>query len=146
MNSPLIDRLTTELGYPLIERDQLDAFSRAHEHSVLFFTEDPRSFPETNDVAVILPELMRVFGDRVAPAVVGRQSERELMKRFGFGAWPALVFLRRGEYLGVITRVLDWDDYLAEIERLLQAEPTRAPGIGIPVVSATSAGGCAGNP
>ena len=46
-----------------------------------------------------------------------------------FGTWPALVFLRRGEYLGVITQVQNWDDYLREIRYLLDSEPTRTPGL-----------------
>lgn len=127
MSSSLIERLVYELGYPAVDSEGFDDFVRSHEYTVLFFTENPDSFPESNDVAVILPELMKTFGDRVAPAVVSRDSERELFKRFKLTAWPALVFLRRGEYLGVITRVQDWDDYLDEIERILAAEPHQPP-------------------
>jgi hydrogenase-1 operon protein HyaE len=51
-----------------------------------------------------------------------------------------LVFLRDGEYLGVITQVQNWDDYLREIQRLLDSEPVRAPGFKIPVVSEPASG------
>ncbi len=127
MSSPLIQRLTEQFGYPVVDESSVDEFLQASEHSVLFFTEDPKSFRESDDVAVILPELMKVFGERVDPAVVARHAERALQKRYRFRAWPALVLLRRGAYLGAITRVLNWDEYLAEIERILAAEPSEPP-------------------
>ena len=140
MPSPLIDSLTQAQGYPLVSDHDLQAFLTAHAHSILFFTEDPDRYPESNDVAVILPELMKVFGDRCAAAVVRRESEKKLQQRFGFSAWPALVVMRGEDYLGAISRVQDWGDYLSELDRLLAAEPTRPPGIGIPVVEERGAG------
>ena len=146
MSSVLIDRLVNELGYPRLDESTIDGFINGHRHCVLFFTEDPRSFPESNDVAVILPELTKHFAGRLAAAVVAREAERTLMKRYGFQAWPALVFLRRGEYLGAITRVQDWTDYLEQIEQLLAATPSRPPvKIGIPVVTTEQASGCGGH-
>lgn len=138
MSSTLIDNLVKAQGYPLLADQDLQPFLNGHTHSVLFFTEDPDRYPESNDVAVILPELMKVFGDRCAAAVVRRDAEKHLQKRFGFSAWPALVVMRGEDYLGAITRVQDWGDYLAEMARLLAAEPTRPPGIGIPVVEERS--------
>ncbi|RCX32849.1 hydrogenase-1 expression HyaE [Thioalbus denitrificans] len=136
MSSPLIDRLVTELGYARLEIDDLDPFLHAHEHVVLFFAGDPGRYPESGDVAVILPELVKTLDGRVTPAVVAAGAESALQGRYGFSAWPALVFLRRGAYLGTITRVQDWADYLAGAERILTAEPVRPPTIGIPVATA----------
>jgi hydrogenase-1 operon protein HyaE len=136
MSSPLIDRLVTELGYARVDIDDLDPFLHAHEHVVLFFAGDPGRYPESNDVAVILPELVKTLDGRVTPAVVAVGAESALQDRYGFSAWPALVFLRRGAYLGAITRVQDWADYLAGAERILTAEPVRPPTIGIPVATA----------
>lgn len=134
MPSPLIDNLSEVHGYPLVNDQEVQSFLTGHRHSVLFFTEDPDRYPESNDVAVILPELMKVFGDRCAAAVVHRDAEKPLQKRFGFNTWPALVVMRGEDYLGAITRVQDWGDYLSEMDRLLAAEPTRPPTIGIRVV------------
>jgi len=144
MSAVLVDRLVTELGYPRLDESNIDHFLKGHEHGVLFFTEDPQAFPESNDVAVILPELVRYFGDRLAPAVIAREAERALKKRYGFRAWPALVFLRRDRYLGVITRVQGWEDYLEQIERILAAPPSRPPvDVDIAVVAdRASGGGC----
>ncbi|MBD3618986.1 MAG: hydrogenase-1 expression HyaE [Chromatiales bacterium] len=136
MSSPLIERLTTELGYPRVDTESLNEFLDAHAHSVLFFAGDPAKYPEANDVAVVLPELVRHFAGRLAPALVADEDEARLQALYGFESWPALVFLRGREYLGSICRIRDWSDYLQTIEALLQGPPKRPPSVGIPVVSA----------
>jgi len=75
--TPLIDRLSEELNYPLLDLSNIDAFLAQHEHSVLFFTQDIVRFPESNDVAVVLPELITVFKTLV-PAVIARKDEKKL--------------------------------------------------------------------
>lgn len=132
---PLLDRLSTELGYPLLDATGVDAFIAEPGVSVLFFTEDPARFAETLDVAVVLPELLSAFPS-LRPAVVARSAEKALQKRYGFSRWPALVFLRDGEYLETITGIQDWSEYLQTIAGLLQAPVRRPPSIGIPVVGA----------
>ena len=135
MRSPLIERLITERGYPLIDADSLDAFV-AGKDVVLFCTEDPKRFPESNDVAVVLPELEAAFPGRFQPAVVDASIERDIQSRYGFKVWPALVFLRDGKYLGTITKIRDWSVYQHEITAILASEPSRAPGVGVPVAAA----------
>jgi hydrogenase-1 operon protein HyaE len=135
MPSPLIRRMLERYGYPVLDQDSIDGFLASHDQVVLLFAENPQQFPESNDVAVILPELIKAFDGRLEAALIDRKAEHELQRRYGFGTWPALVFLRRGEYLGVITQVQNWDDYLREIDRLLASEPVKAPGFKIPVVS-----------
>jgi len=141
MSSSLLESLTEQHGYPLLDEGGLPRFLAEGTNSVLFFTGDPAKHPETLDVAVILPELIKVFSDRCRAGVIGREAEESLQKRFGFSAWPALVFLRGDRYLGSIERVKDWAVYLSAIDRLLSAEPSRPPGIGIPVVG-ENAGPC----
>ncbi len=140
MPSPLIRRLTEQCRYPVVGVENIDAFLQSHDDVVLFFSENPAQYPESNDVAVILPELMKALGGVLTAAVVNRDSDRELQKRYGFLRWPALIFLRRGEYLGVITQVRDWNVYLGEIDRILKSAPSRPPGSRIPVVGADCAG------
>jgi hydrogenase-1 operon protein HyaE len=52
--------------------------------------------------------------------------------------------LRDGHYLGAVDGIRDWDVYAAELTRLLGAEPSRPPTVGIPVKAAGTAGepGC----
>ena len=132
--TPLIDRLSEELNYPLLDLSNIDAFLAQHEHSVLFFTEDIVRFPESNDVAVVLPELITVFPTLV-PAVIARSDEKKLQSLYGFRSWPALVFMRGDQYLDAITGIQDWNNYLPMIQKILTSEPSRPLSIGVPVVS-----------
>jgi hydrogenase-1 operon protein HyaE len=136
MPSPLIDRLTDTLGYPRVTAKTLDAMLQSADNTVLFFTEDPATTPEANDVAVVLPELVRHFGGRIAPAVVAREDERALQALYGFNLWPALVFLRKDRYLGTISKIQDWTDYLEQIQGFLDAGPVRPPAPRIPILPA----------
>lgn len=133
MMSPLIDQLIDERGYALLTEDNFDSFVNEHDYAVLFCTEQPHRFPESNDVAIILPELVKRFPE-LSPAVVAQAYEKKVQGRYNFSVWPSLVFLKKGRYLGTISKVQDWDIYLAEIPSILALEPRRDPGIGIPVV------------
>ncbi|MFZ2449727.1 MAG: hydrogenase [Methylovulum miyakonense] len=128
MNSPLIDQLQSRHGLPLLDADNYDPFVYGNGTVVLFFCNDPVHFPESNDVAVILPELLKAFSGRLQAAVVGKPIERELQARFRFTRWPSLVFLRGGEYLGVISGIRDWQDFMQETVRILAATPSQPPG------------------
>ncbi len=135
MTSPLINMLIEQHHYPLLTEDKLDSFLQRHEYAVLFFTEEPSRYPESNDVAVILPELEAAFPHRFTPAVVDRSLEPALKGRYDINVWPTLVFLRNGRYLGKISKVRDWSVYMELISDILDREPTSNPGLGIPVVT-----------
>lgn len=132
MRSPLLQALIDKHHYPVLTEETHDAFLAEHEQVVLFFTENPQHFPESNDVAVVLPELAAQFAD-LTPALIDAAAERSLYKRYAFKTWPALVFLRRGEYLGVITGMQDWAVFQQEFARLLAAAPTQPPHLVIPM-------------
>lgn len=135
MSHPLIQQLLDDYHYPEIDLSTHDAFINREEVSVLFFAGDPKRFRDTTDVAVVLPELVKAFGGRLIPGVIAAADEQELQKRYGFKAWPTLVFLRAGGYLGAITGIQNWADYLQEIQALLTAQPRRPPAFKVPVVS-----------
>ena len=121
---PLVTRLVDEFGLPEVDTSSVDDFLAAAGNAVLLFTEDPKKFPESADVAVVLPELMAAYPGAFRAAVVARTAERALQGRFGFARWPALVFLRDGEAVGTITGMHDWDDFQARVTTLLDS-PTR---------------------
>jgi len=121
---PLVERLVRELGAPELGADDVDAFLAAPGDVVLFFTEDPKQYPESADVAVILPELIRSLPGGFRTAGVERASERILQKRFGFARWPALVFVRNGDVVGAITGMHDWNEFVQKARELLDS-PTR---------------------
>jgi len=128
MRHPLIQRLHDEFGYPEVGLENHDQFAAADRVGVLFFAGDPKRYKETTDVAVVLPELVAAFDDRLRPAVVASADEIALQKHYGFRAWPSLVFVRSGGYLGTVSRMKNWAEYLEEVAELLTAEPREAPG------------------
>jgi hydrogenase-1 operon protein HyaE len=134
--NPLIDRLTAALDYPVVTLANHAEFVARPGMNVLFFPGDPATIRDATDVAVVLPELVAAFGDRLAPGVVTDVfgDGDALRQRYGFNEYPALVFVRDGHYVGTLTRIRDWADYLAGIATLFDAPPKRPPGIGIPVV------------
>ena len=135
MTSPLIQRLFDDYGYPEITQPEHDTFVNQDDGTaVLFFAGDPNRYRDTTDVAVVLPELVKALDGRLRPGVVAHSAEIPLQKHYGFKTWPALVFVRNGGYLGTITGIQNWSDYLQQIESLLYAEPSRPPGFKIPVV------------
>ena len=130
--SPLLQSIIEKHDYTVVDEESLAAFTTANEHVVLFFAGDAERLGESNDAAVILPELHSVFRDVLVPAVVSREAERGLQRRYRFNAFPALIFLRDGEYLGTIQRVLDWADYLREIPEILGRMPSDPPPFKLP--------------
>ena len=136
MSHALIDRLSDELGYPRVSAQNLDSVLQLAENTVLFFSGDPATVPEASDVAVVLPELVRHFDGRLGAGIVERADERALQALYGFEIWPALVFLRGQQYLGAISRIRDWSDYLQRIQEFLDTGPVRTPAPRIPILPA----------
>ena len=133
---PLLNRLLAETGAAVLDAQSLDAWANQSGTAMLVFAEDPERFKETLDLAVIVPELHARFGRRFRVAFLPPAASRALLPRYGFARWPAFVMLRDGRYLGAVDGIRDWDVYVDELERLLAAEPTRPPGVGIPVLAA----------
>ena len=140
MTAPPIAALIEIHRLPLLQADDLDFFLRPGRHNLLFLAGDPVKVPEALDVAVVLPELLRAFPGRLHAALVAPEAERAVHARFGCRRWPALVLLRGDAYVGSIERMRDWDDYLRELDALLAAASSRAPGVGIPVTAEEASG------
>lgn len=141
MASPLIDALTARHGFAIVNEETVDDFLGANGASVLFFPGDFDRLVESADVAVILPEILKQFKGRLTPALVEKNAERALQRRYRFNAFPALVFLKGAGYLGTICRVLDWQDYLAEIATVLAREPSEPPPFEFPGCVPSAANG-----
>jgi hydrogenase-1 operon protein HyaE len=141
---PLIAQLFSRHGYTEVDVGGFAAFAEMPGHCLLLFTEDPIRYKETMDLAVIVPELGRAFPGRFRVGVLLPEAARELHARFGFRRWPAFVVLKDGAYVGAVDGLRNWDEYLDEMNRLLAAEPTRPPAIGIAVRGPTDTTGCQG--
>ncbi|RZS57881.1 hydrogenase [Sphaerotilus mobilis] len=135
-SAPLVCRLVTQHGAVWATNATLDTVLAQPGDQVLFFHGDPVRFPEVLDVAVVLPELQRVAARPFGIAVACRADEDALARRFASTRWPALVFLRDGQYVGVIAGMHDWTDYVAQVAQMLSQPTRRVPGVGIPLVAA----------
>ena len=126
MTSPLVAALTERQGLPLVDETNIDAFLSPApgeaEHSVLFFTGDAAQRGETNDVAVILPELLRAFAGRLRGAVVARSAEAGLKSRFQVFVLPSLAVTRGTDPVGVLPKIQDWSEYRQKIEAFLDPD------------------------
>lgn len=136
MTHALIDRLVEEFNYPDISLENHDAFVEQPGLNVLFFPGDPETIKDATDVAVVLPELVATFAPQLSAGVVTDTfgAGMTLKRHYGFTHYPSLVFVRSGEYVGTISRIQDWSEYLSKINVLLASPGRRAPGFSIPVV------------
>jgi hydrogenase-1 operon protein HyaE len=133
---PLLVRLCNGFGFNTFDAADVDALAAASGHVLLVFTEDPESYREALDLAVIVPELARDFAGRFAVAVLLPETARAIAPRYGFRRWPAVVLLRDGAYVGAIDGVRDWSEYRLELAQLLEAPASRPPTIGIAIKAA----------
>jgi len=136
MTHPLIQRLHDDYGYPEVTLQTHDDFISQPGITVLFFAGDPKLFRDTTDVAVVLPELVKAFEGALIPGVVAVGDGKALQQHYGFTAWPSLVLLRDGGYLGTLTGIHNWSEYLQEISELVVAQVQQPKGFCVPVVSA----------
>lgn len=139
---PVMQRLIDQFGATRIEADTLAAFLDRPGTSVLLLAGDPVQFPEGLDVAVVLPELRSSLAADFAIGVVAPDSQDAVARRYGSQRWPSLIFLRDGQYVTTLAGMHDWTDYLKLVEASLAMPVSRAPTIGIPVVSANASTHC----
>jgi len=132
MFSPLIDDIIKRENITVVNEDNVDDFLKKNGDVILFIAGDPERLVLVHDVAVIFPELVKASNGGLKPAILERDSERALQRRYRFSSFPSLVFLRDGEYLGVISGVLDWTDYVIQINEILAKEPSEPPAFKMP--------------
>ncbi len=138
----LLVRLRAQSKIILLDEGVLEAFVMAGGDGMVLFTQEPDQQPETWDVAVILPEVLKLTGDRLRAAIISPDLARKEKARYGITRWPSLVFVRDGGYVGVIDGMRNWEEYTREIAEMLNKPVGRAPSIGIPVVSTDEPSAC----
>lgn len=138
----LMTRVVRECHAQWVTPDQLQDWAACGGDRVLLLAGDPVRFPEGQDVAAVLPELYKALPGRFAVGVVAREHEDEIAARYGSQRWPTLLFLRDGGYVTALVGMRDWDVFIQKVRQCLDMPLSRAPTIGIPVVSASSDAGC----
>jgi hydrogenase-1 operon protein HyaE len=139
---PLLERLVRETGAAELDVDTVDTWAQQGGLAMLVFAEDPQRYKEVLDLAVIVPELHAAAQRGFRVGLLRPAAARALAPRYGFARWPAFVMLRDAQYLGAVDGIRDWDVYVAEMQRLLAAAPSRPPGVGIAVNVADDASSC----
>ena len=134
-HAPLIQRLAREFGATWVDEQTVADWTAGGGDRVVLLAGDPVRFPEGVDVAAVLPELMKAFPERFTVAVVPRDNEDAVARRYGSQRWPSLLFFRDGQYVTAIAGMQDWDIYLNGVAAALAMPPSRPPTVGIPVVS-----------
>jgi hydrogenase-1 operon protein HyaE len=137
---PLLRRLVAETGAAMLDPASFDDWAAQAGAAMAVFAEEPERQKETLDLAVVVPELHAARRGAFRVGLLPPPAARALAARYGFARWPAFVMLRDGCYLGAVDGIRDWDVYIAELDRLLAAEPSRPPSIGIAVRGAGAAG------
>lgn len=134
----LLNRLASEAGIPTLRAADVPVHAAAEPLLALLFTGDPTRTPESWDVCVVLPDVVRTV-PAMRAATLAPDASRELAPAFGVDKLPSVVVLKHGEYAGVIEGMRDWLPFCAELAQLAVAPVRRPPGTGIPVVTESSA-------
>lgn len=121
---PVISRLVEQCSARWIDLDNLDAWLAEPGDALLLLCGDPVRYPESLDVAVILPELSNSLVERhgchLRLGVGRRAAEDALAERFALRRWPSIIWLRNGHYVTQLDGMRDWDVYLRLAEAALQ--------------------------
>jgi hydrogenase-1 operon protein HyaE len=141
MEYPLIAQLFSRHGYAEVTAANFEVFAQGPGRTLLLFIEDPGRYKETLDLAVIVPQIVLAFPGRFTVGVLLPEAAREFCVRYGFRRWPAFVMLADGKYVGAVDGLRNWDEYLGEVSRLLEAAPVRPPTLGIAVRGGGEGGG-----
>ncbi len=136
--SPLLSAIIERESIAVVTEDTLDTFLKDNGDVILMVPGDHERLLEVDDAAVILPELVKASNGHLTPAVMARKDERIAQRSYRFSSFPAFVFLRQGGYLGAISRVLDWADYVEQINDILAREVSEPPAFQIKGFTAPS--------
>lgn len=110
---PIFQRLWGKEGFERLDEGNISEFERTPGLALIVFADNPTTFKESIDMAVIAPEIAKVFAGRIAskgftdPAV-----GRAIASRLGLTRLPAVGFFRNGEFLGALQGLKTWEEYV----------------------------------
>ena len=129
--SPLVQRLIDQFAASWVDLGNLETWLGQPGEALLLLCGDPVRYPESLDVAVVLPELCQVLalrhGCRLRIGVGRHSAEEALAERFALRRWPSIIWLRDGGYVTQIDGMRDWDAYLRLAQGALQQSNTLIP-------------------
>ncbi|MDR3504730.1 MAG: hydrogenase [Acidocella sp.] len=119
--SPSLRRLLQMPGITALGQDDVENFT-AQGLTALFFTGNVTRYPEIDDLAVVLPELLKEFPGMFRVGIIDPDVEKKLAVRFKISVRPTLLFLRDGAVVLSLPRMRDWAVYIEEISKILSPE------------------------
>jgi len=139
---PLVRRLVDAFDAAWVDAASVMAWAAGARDRVVLLPGDPVRFPEGQDVAAVLPELRRRLADAFDIGVVAAADEDGVAALFAATRRPSLVFLRAGGFVGTLTGMHDWGDFVAAVDRLLAMPSGPLPARVIPLVAAAGGPAC----
>jgi hydrogenase-1 operon protein HyaE len=127
----LVERLATQSGIPTVAAADVESAVAGDAPFAVLLTASKS--PESWDVCIVLPELLRAVPGMRAIALTPAESAK-LASKYGIDKYPSVVVLRGGRYAGVIEGMQDWDPFCAALAGLAVAEPKKPPSLRIPIV------------
>ena len=82
---------------------------------------------ESDDVAVVLPELLKAFAGRLRAAVIALGAEDKLKARFQVVMAASLAVVRGADTLDVISKIRDWSEYVTRLSAALAPDAAALP-------------------
>lgn len=122
-----LERLARLHAATWVTPNTLDEWAACAPHAVLLLAGDPLLRPEGQDVAAVLPELIRAAGTPCAIGIAHRADEEALATRLGVQRWPALVCFAGGRYATALSGMHDWLPFVQQFAAALAAPPSRPP-------------------
>lgn len=115
-----LETLRARAGLKPLNAQELDEFLEkiGEGHALLFFSGAPPR-PETFDVAMVLPEILKNFEGRLTGALVAPEAENAVKSKFQVYVAPSLCVTRGGKPVAVLPKILDWAEYLQKINAAL---------------------------
>jgi len=136
----LLDKLVKDHQLADLNEAGFEAFISVPGNCIVLLLDEPDKVPESWDLAVIFPDLLKSCRDRPRAAIARLVYSPMVQAKFGIKRMPALLFLRDGQYVGVLEGLRDWNEFVVEVQQMLAAPVSRPPSIGIAVTTSAQSG------
>lgn len=120
---PAFIRLWGQEGFVRVNEENVKAFAETPGLVLAVFCDSPTTFKESVDIAVIAPEIAKVFENYLAAkGFTDPQVGRAISQRYGLTRLPAVGFFRNGEFLGALQGLKNWDEYVSGLAEIGQRQ------------------------
>lgn len=127
--SPAIDRLE-RLGHQRLTAETVLSFLAEGARLVLL-TGNPQRVRESNDAAVIFPDLVRAVSEAtgctlLAGFLTPDQETDVVRAELGVLSYPCVVAYRDGSFAGVVPGMKAWSDFVSQVSSFFAAPTAQA--------------------